>query len=156
MNSPLGSNGAYDPGTVAENDEKLSKSKKFVVASQASSAKWRKGQLDSVAERFRHGGAADDRICQSNNDENTVGREGADMHGTAPVINSDDDLQQMWRDMESRVLNRRSLTAAERGGRVGRRNVRKSDEDVWLEAGVYDHTAGAGSDGGSGNGAGGK
>lgn len=40
--------------------------------------------------------------------------------------------------MESRVTKRRSYTLQEKGGVSGRRNVRRSDEDVWLEAGVYD------------------
>jgi len=31
-----------------------------------------------------------------------------------------------------------SLTLDQSGGITGRRNVRQSDEDVWLEASVYD------------------
>ena len=41
--------------------------------------------------------------------------------------------------MESRVTKRRSLTLAQRNGAVGRANIRKTDEDVWLEEGLYDH-----------------
>lgn len=44
----------------------------------------------------------------------------------------------MWKGMESRVTKRRSYTPAEREGRVGRANVRRTDEDVWLEQGLYD------------------
>ena len=45
--------------------------------------------------------------------------------------------------MESRVTRRRSLTAVERkAGEVGRRNIRKSDEDVWLEGGLYNEADG--------------
>jgi hypothetical protein len=49
----------------------------------------------------------------------------------------------MWKEMESRLTRRRSLTLEQRGGKSGRRNVRRRDEDVWLEAGVY----GGGTDG---------
>lgn len=44
----------------------------------------------------------------------------------------------MWKEMESRVTRRRSLSLEQRGGVSGRRNIRRSDEDEWLEAGVYD------------------
>lgn len=53
-------------------------------------------------------------------------------------IDKYEDVQPMWKEMESRVTRRRSLTLQQRGGVSGRRNVRRSDEDVWLEAGVYD------------------
>ncbi len=57
----------------------------------------------------------------------------------APLaIDEYEDVQPMWKEMESRVTRRRSLTHEQRGGVSGRRNVRKSDEDMWLEAGVYD------------------
>lgn len=52
-------------------------------------------------------------------------------------IDSYEDVQPMWKEMESRVTRRRSLTLDQRGGVSGRRNVRKSDEEFWLEAGVY-------------------
>lgn len=38
----------------------------------------------------------------------------------------------------SRVTKRRPLTAAQRGGRTGRMNVRKTDEEIWLKEGLYD------------------
>ena len=53
-------------------------------------------------------------------------------------VKSDDDVQQMWRNMESRVTKRRPLTLEQRQGKTGRRNVKKTDEDAWLEAGLYD------------------
>ena len=43
--------------------------------------------------------------------------------------------------MESRVTKRRSLTLQQlkqRGGISGRQNIRKSEEDFWEKAGVYD------------------
>ena len=89
-------------------------------SSLAASMQWRRAQIDKLESKF------DDK-----NDDDT----------DTPDINSDEELQPMWRDMESRVTRRRSLTAAERGpGKVGRRNIRKSDEDVWLASGLYNET----------------
>jgi hypothetical protein len=56
-------------------------------------------------------------------------------------ITSDDEVQQTWKDMESRVVRRRTMDLSEakaKGKKVGRRNVRKTDEEVWLDAGLYD------------------
>ena len=54
------------------------------------------------------------------------------------TIESDDELQQTWRDLESRIRNRRPLTLQDRRGVSGRSNIRRTDEDVWLEVGLYD------------------
>ena len=54
------------------------------------------------------------------------------------VIDNDDDVQPMWKQMESRVLRRKSLTHDERRGISGRRNVRETDEEAWMNAGLYD------------------
>ena len=90
------------------------------AASLAASMQWRRSQIDKLESKF------DDK---NDGDDDT------------PDITTDEELQPMWRDMESRVTRRRSLTAAERGpGKVGRRNVRKSDEDVWLASGLYNET----------------
>jgi hypothetical protein len=53
-------------------------------------------------------------------------------------IESDEELQPEWSAMESRVTNRRSRTLKETGGKSGRINVRKTDEDIWLQEGLYD------------------
>jgi hypothetical protein len=59
--------------------------------------------------------------------------------GDMPLaIEKYEDVQPIWKGMESRVTKRKSLTLTQRGGVSGRRNVRRSDEDLWLEAGVYD------------------
>ena len=90
------------------------------ASSLAASMQWRRSQIDELESKF------DDK---NDGDDDT------------PDITTDEELQPMWRDMESRVTRRRSLTAAERGpGKVGRRNVRKSDEDVWLASGLYNET----------------
>lgn len=55
-------------------------------------------------------------------------------------IQTEDDLQTEWKGMERRVVNRKSYTSAERGSeKVGRKNVRRSDEDYWLEGGLYNN-----------------
>jgi len=57
-----------------------------------------------------------------------------------PVVSiaSDEDLQPVWKEMESRVKNRRPRTVNENGGKTGRHNVKRTDEEVWLEQGLYD------------------
>jgi hypothetical protein len=51
----------------------------------------------------------------------------------------DDDLQPMWKDMERRVTRRKPVTIQQAGPKVGRRNVRPTDEEAWLQAGLYDN-----------------
>ena len=48
-------------------------------------------------------------------------------------------IQSHWLSMESRVTRRRTKLAGE--GPSGRSAVPKSEEDMWLEAGVYDSTS---------------
>mmetsp|Transcript_20990 Transcript_20990/g.32025 ORF Transcript_20990/g.32025 Transcript_20990/m.32025 type:complete len:158 (-) Transcript_20990:326-799(-) len=61
-------------------------------------------------------------------------------------VRSDEELQDMWRQMESRVTKRRRpmtvQEAALKGKAVGRRNVRPTDEEVWLDAGLYSEDEG--------------
>jgi hypothetical protein len=58
------------------------------------------------------------------------------------IVESENDLQPMWRAMESRVKNRRRppLLSNESDPVAvgGRRNVKRTDEDVWLQEGLYD------------------
>ena len=113
-------NGISDgDGTAAQTD-----SNDPASSSLAASMAWRRSQIDKLEEKF----ATDDKD-----------RDGTD---DSVKIESDEELQPMWRDMESRVTKRRSLTAAQRKGKVGRRNIRKSDEDMWLESGLYDNGKG--------------
>lgn len=44
----------------------------------------------------------------------------------------------MWKGMESRVTSRRPKTAAETGGKTGRKNVKKTEEEMWLHEGLYE------------------
>jgi len=131
--------GEFDGGGLARKDAPAS-------SSLAASMQWRRNQIDKIESKFApeesgehdegedegnsaaESDEADKDVVTSSNDDETL-----------PDIQSDDDLQPMWRDMESRVTRRRSLTSAQREpGKIGRRNVRKSDEDMWLESGLYD------------------
>jgi hypothetical protein len=85
-------------------------------SSGASSARteWRKKQLDKLENKFQE--------------------------SELLTIESEEDLQPMWKSMESRVKNRRPRTKEELGGRTGRANIRKTDEEMWLQEGLYDHS----------------
>ena len=80
---------------------------RWLTTGASSSTEWRKSQLDKLEQTF------------------------------ASTMESDEPIQPMWKDMESRVTRRKSFTIEERKGVVGRRNVRKTDEDNWLQAGLY-------------------
>ena len=56
-------------------------------------------------------------------------------------VENDEDLQPMWKEMEGRVTRRRPRTVEEMGGKTGRVNVRKTDEEMWLREGLYDESA---------------
>lgn len=49
----------------------------------------------------------------------------------------DDKLQGHWKSMESRTINR--PPPRPKGSVVGRVGLRRSEEEYWSEAGVYDH-----------------
>jgi hypothetical protein len=74
-------------------------------------AEWRKTQLDKLEKKF-----ADPTV----------------------VVDRDEDLQPMWKQMESRVIYRKPRTVEEMGGRTGRINIKKTDEEMWLREGLYD------------------
>lgn len=81
---------------------------------QPNISSWRRDELNGIAEKFSSG---------------------------SKDVRSDDELQDMWRQMESRVTKRRSpmtvQEAAVTGKAVGRRNIRPTDEEAWLDAGLY-------------------
>mmetsp|Transcript_1787 Transcript_1787/g.2462 ORF Transcript_1787/g.2462 Transcript_1787/m.2462 type:complete len:123 (-) Transcript_1787:271-639(-) len=81
----------------------------FSTDSSSRPSEWRKAQLDKLESKFQNG-----------------------------EVQSDEELQPMWQDMERRVTRRRSMTIEEAGDKRGRRNLRSTCEDVWLEAGLYD------------------
>lgn len=52
-------------------------------------------------------------------------------------VDSDEGLQQMWKEMESRVTKRRPRTLGDTKGKTGRENIKKTDEEMWLQEGLY-------------------
>lgn len=56
------------------------------------------------------------------------------------VVENEQDLQQMWRNMEGRVTRRRPRTVEETGGLTGRQNIKRTDEEFWLREGLYEGT----------------
>jgi hypothetical protein len=74
---------------------------------------WRKQQLDKIENKFK----------------------GKQLEALS--IESEEDLQSMWKEMEGRVTKRRSRSLADTGGKSGRMNIKKTEEDVWLEEGLY-------------------
>jgi hypothetical protein len=77
------------------------------------SVEWRKEQLDRLERKF-----TDQQPPQA--------------------IEDDGGLQPAWKAMESRVTKRKLMTTEQRRGKTGRSNIRRTEEDVWLESGLYD------------------
>ena len=105
-----------------------------IVESAAATTHWKRSHYQNIENKF-HNTKADDDAPTNELSSNTNRKQQEPLN-----ITNDDDVQPMWKEMESRVTKRRSLTLQQlqqRGGVSGRRNMRKSDEDVWLEAGVY-------------------
>ena len=78
-------------------------------SSLAASMRWRRKQIDSLESKFTPAAGEGGDHTDSEVDDKNGSRD-----NTPDIITSDEELQPMWRDMESRVTRRRSLTAAER------------------------------------------
>ena len=105
-----------------------------IITSTAATTEWKRNHYRKIGDKFQPNIKDDSNT--SNSSETTTS---SDHRYPEPMkIDNYEDVQPMWKEMESRVTRRRSLTIEQRDGVSGRRNVRKSDEDVWLEAGVYD------------------
>ena len=115
-----------------------------IIESAAATTKWKRNQFRKIEDKFRQPdrGASAAAGCNSDTQIASTNRPNWPAwptDGDVPLaIDKDEDVQPMWKGMESRVTKRKSLTLTQRGGLSGRRNVRRSDEDIWLEAGVYD------------------
>jgi len=107
-----------------------------IIDSAAATMQWKRNQHRKIEEKFRQ--------PPKKEDENDVAEKDANIENSSTqrpeplAIDNYDEVQPMWIAMEGRVTKRQSLTLDQRGGVSGRRNVRKSEEDMWLEAGVYD------------------
>mmetsp|Transcript_16316 Transcript_16316/g.26800 ORF Transcript_16316/g.26800 Transcript_16316/m.26800 type:complete len:161 (+) Transcript_16316:175-657(+) len=94
-----------------------------IIDSAAATAQWKRNQYQKLEDKFNKLSPTDTQNLEPLN------------------IDNYEDVQPMWKEMESRVTRRRSLTLEQlkqRGGMSGRRNIRKSEEDYWEKAGVYD------------------
>jgi hypothetical protein len=90
---------------------------------KSSVMEWRKFELDRLESRV------------------TMEKENKDETTTTIDDNDEMNIQPMWKDMERRVTRRKPMTiteAKEKGKSIGRTNVRRTDEDTWLQAGLYD------------------
>ena len=119
-----------DDGGVNGND---------IIESTAATTQWKRTHYQKLEDKFNDSTKDDEEEDVS--DDTDIQMKSTSSSSTKqqqPLsIDRYEDVQPMWKEMESRVTKRRSLTLQDRGGVSGRRNVRKSDEDVWLEAGVY-------------------
>lgn len=128
---------SFRRGLASQGDknETTSKKESTVLDGLAATAKWKKGQLARLSDNLKATNEEDGLHSSS-----THQRVGVDV--TVPnEIDSDEDVQPMWREMESRVVKRRSLTIEEakiKGKGTGRSNLRHTDEEAWLNAGLYD------------------
>jgi hypothetical protein len=99
---------------------------------------WRKKQLDLLEQKFHPHKAAASAATKFLRTEEEDDDEDESSGGSATTrIQHDDDLQPMWKNMESRVKNRRTRSLEESQGRSGRENVKSTDEEEWLRAGLY-------------------
>jgi hypothetical protein len=85
---------------------------------------WRKQQLQALQQKFDNN--------NNNNNNNNVS-----------TVDSDETLQPLWKEMERRVTRRkpRMVKQQQQGQQqvpTGRVNIRKTDEDVWAQEGMYD------------------
>ena len=111
-----------------------------IIESTAATARWKRNHYSKIEDNFPPAAEEEDghETATGNNSKFTTAAPSPLQADSTPLsIDKYEDVQPMWKQMESRVTKRRPLTADQRGGLSGRRNVRKSDEDLWLEAGVY-------------------
>lgn len=117
-----------------------------IIDSAAATTQWKRNHYQKLEDKFstspptttEEGEEEDDDSSSTKTTPSSTRQQQQQQKSQPLAIDTYDDVQPMWKQMESRVTKRRSLTLGQRGGVSGRRNVRKSDEDLWLEAGVYD------------------
>jgi hypothetical protein len=110
------------------------------IESANATTQWKRSQYSKLEAKFQQ------PLCGIPSTITTTNHHTGDTNNTIPVshptepliIDNYEDVQPMWKGMESRVTKRAALTLEQRGGVSGRRNVRKSEEDMWLESGLYD------------------
>lgn len=115
---------AQRPTVVDAWSSSSSSSSQRTVSSSSSGYEWRQRQLEKLKRKF-------------------------DETSPSQTVEREDDLQQMWREMEGRVTRRRPRTVEEMGGKTGRTNIKSTEEEYWLQEGLYDDKEDE--DGGSAN-----
>ena len=104
--------------TTSSSDDDNEDSSSSPSSSSSSSPKkiphWRKQQLNKIEDKF-------------NSTEETP-----------LTIENEEDLQPMWKEMEGRVTKRKSRTLEDTKGKTGRMNIKKTEEEAWLQQGVYE------------------
>ena len=110
-----------------------------ILKSTAATTQWKRKHYQTIEDKFQSNKDTTINTTNTPNSNESADDINQSKDKDEPLsIESYEDVQPMWKEMESRVTKRRSLTLDERKGISGRRNIRKSDEDVWLSAGVYD------------------
>jgi hypothetical protein len=110
-----------------------------IIESAAATMLWKRNHFRKIEDKFQKPESDACNAKTKNTSTKQPNWPAWPTDGDVPLaIDKYEDVQPMWRGMESRVTKRKSLTLTQRGGVSGRRNVRRSDEDMWLEAGVYD------------------
>ena len=109
-----------------------------ILKSAAATTQWKRKHYQTIEDKFQSNKDTTANTPNNSNLESADDTNQSKDKDEPLSIESYEDVQPMWKEMESRVTKRRSLTFDERKGISGRRNVRKSDEDVWLANGVYD------------------
>eukprot|EP00579_Thalassiosira_antarctica_P006764 CAMPEP_0201886986 /NCGR_PEP_ID=MMETSP0902-20130614/23736_1 /ASSEMBLY_ACC=CAM_ASM_000551 /TAXON_ID=420261 /ORGANISM="Thalassiosira antarctica, Strain CCMP982" /LENGTH=203 /DNA_ID=CAMNT_0048416761 /DNA_START=31 /DNA_END=642 /DNA_ORIENTATION=- len=116
-----------------------------IIESAAATAQWKRNNYRKIEDRFAQPQKEGNDPEKDENTTTTSSSSHDRWEMSSPEklpepesVDEYEDVQPMWKSMESRVTKRRSLTLEQSGGKSGRRNVRKSEEDLWLEAGVYD------------------
>ena len=112
-----------------------------ILKSAAATTQWKRKHYQTIEDKFQSSKDTTDNTTNTPPPINESIDTNQSKTDEPLSIESYEDVQPMWKEMESRVTKRRSLTLDERKGVSGRRNIRKSDEDVWLSAGVYDDSS---------------
>lgn len=130
---------SYKKHTQDQHQDGTAASSSVIIDGLEATSKWKRDQLNRISDKFTDADSQSKLEDQSQGQKQQVQQQ--QQKQQQPLqIDSDDQVQPMWRDMESRVVRRRSVTIAEaltKGMKIGRRNVRSTDEDAWLDAGLY-------------------
>mmetsp|Transcript_16634 Transcript_16634/g.31506 ORF Transcript_16634/g.31506 Transcript_16634/m.31506 type:complete len:206 (+) Transcript_16634:155-772(+) len=140
---------SYKKYTQDQHQDGTADSSSVIIDGLEATSKWKRDQLNKISDKFIGADSQSKLEDQSQGQKQQVQQQVQQQQQkqqqpqTQPLqIDSDDQVQPMWRDMESRVVRRRSVTIAEaltKGMKIGRRNVRSTDEEAWLDAGLYHH-----------------